>query len=322
MKTILRNGIVRRLAEAVVTLFGVAVVVFIMLRAIPGNQITANLGTEAAALTEAQRQQLEAYYGLDKPLFVQFFSWIGSIFTGNLGYSAQAHESVVVLTGRSLPITVELAIFAVILGLLIGIPLGMLSASRPNSGRDAAAQAVGLAGLSIPAFLLAAAILAAVAQVFRYNPNGAGFATLLQDPWLNLQQLFMPALVLGFGLAAPIMRTARTALLEVRSQDFVRTAVGKGVPQRRVQFVHVLRNALVPIVTMTGLQFGYLLGGAVVVEQVFSIPGIGRQVLNGINQKEYAVVQSSVLVIALLFVIVNLLTDLLYRVIDPRVRAA
>ncbi len=322
MNTILRSGIVRRLAEAVVTLFGVAVVVFIMLRAIPGNQITANLGTEAAALTEAQRQQLEAYYGLDKPLFVQFFSWIGSIFTGNLGYSAQGHESVVSLTARSLPITVELAIFAVILGLLIGIPLGMLSASRPNSGRDAAAQAVGLAGLSIPAFLLAAAILAAVAQVFHYNPNGAGFATLLQDPWLNLQQLFMPALVLGFGLAAPIMRTARTALLEVRSQDFVRTAVGKGVPQRRVQFVHVLRNALVPIVTMTGLQFGYLLGGAVVVEQVFSIPGIGRQVLNGINQKEYAVVQSSVLVIALLFVIVNLLTDLLYRVIDPRVRAA
>lgn len=320
-KRAIRSPVTRRISETAVTLFGVAVVVFVMLRAIPGDQISANLGTEAAALTPGQRSDLEQYYGLNRPPIVQFFSWIGSVLTGNLGYSSQAHESVLAMIAKALPVTFELALFAIVIGLVLGVPLGMLSASKPNSVRDAASQAVGLAGLSIPGFLLAAAMLALAAQLFHYNPNGQAFATPFQDLWLNVQQILMPALVLGFGLAAPIMRTARTALLEVRSQDFVRTARGKGAPPRRIQYVHVLRSALVPIVTMTGLQFGYLLGGAVVVEQIFSVPGIGRQVLTGINQKEYAVVQSSVLVIALVFVIVNLLTDLLYRVIDPRVRA-
>jgi peptide/nickel transport system permease protein len=226
------------------------------------------------------------------------------------------------MTAASLPITLELAVLSLLIGLVLGVAAGMLSASRPNSARDAVGQSVGLAGLSVPAFLLGSAMLALSARFLGYNPNAEQFAPLLADPALNLQQMLMPALVLGFGLAAPIMRTARSALLEVRSQDFVRTAHGKGAGPRRVLFRHVLRGALVPIVTMTGLQFGYLLGGAVVVEQIFSVPGIGRQVLIGIQQKEYAVVQSTVLVIALTFVLVNLATDLLYRVIDPRVRAA
>ncbi|MEV0621020.1 ABC transporter permease [Nonomuraea sp. NPDC050404] len=317
-----RNRILRRVAETLATLFGVAVFVFVMLRAIPGDQITAGLGTEAAALTPAQRQALEQYYGLDQSLITQFFSWLGNMFTGNFGYSARSQQSVLELTMSSLPVTFELAVFSIVLALLIGVPLGMLAASRTNSARDVAGQAVSLAGLSIPAFLLATTLLSIFAASFGFNPNGQGFATLWQDPLLNLQQMFLPALVLGFGIAAPILRTTRTAVLEVRSDDFVRTARAKGVPERRLQIRHVLGNALVPIVTMTGLQFGYLLGGAVVVEQIFSVPGIGRQVLLGIQQKEYAVVQSTVLVIALAFVLVNLLTDLLYRVIDPRVRAS
>ena len=242
--------------------------------------------------------------------------------TGNLGYSSRAQESVATLTRSSLPITLELAVLSMVIALSIGIPLGMLSASKPHSGRDAAGQVVGLAGLSIPAFLLATTLLTVLASWLHYNPNGKAFATFFDDPWLNLQQMLLPAVVLGFGIAAPIMRTTRTAVLEVRSTDFVRTVRAKGVPPRRLQVRHVLRNALIPIVTMTGLQFGYLLGGAVVVEQIFSVPGIGRQVLLGLQQKEYAVVQSTVLVIATAFVIVNLATDLLYRVIDPRVRAA
>jgi peptide/nickel transport system permease protein len=322
LRKIVGNPVVRKIIETIVTLFGVAVIVFILLRAIPGNQIGANLGTEAAALTSSQKLSLEHYYGLDKPLIVQFFSWLGDVLTGNLGYSAQSQESVLTMTAHSLPVTFELAVLAIIIGLVLGVPLGMLSSARANTGLDAASQGVGLAGLSIPAFLLASAMLAFAAQFWHFNPNGEGYVTLIQNPGLNLQQMLMPAIVLGFGLAAPIMRTARTALLEIRSQDFVRTARGKGVTPLRIQFVHVLKNALVPIVTMTGLQFGYLLGGAVVVEQIFSIPGIGRQVLDGINDKEYAVVQSSVLVIALVFVIVNLLTDIFYRLIDPRVRAS
>ena len=322
LRTLTHNSVVRRIAAAALTLLGVAVFVFIMLRAIPGDQITAGLGTEAAALTPSQRAALEAYYGLDQPLFVQFFSWLGSLFTGNLGFSSRAQESVLNLTLQSLPVTFELAVLSIILALLIGVPLGMLSASKPDSPRDAFGQAVGLAGLSIPAFLLATTLLSVLASSFGYNPNGRTFATLFEDPLLNLQQMLLPSLVLGFGIAAPITRTTRTAVLDVRSNDFIRTARAKGVPPRRLQMRHVLRNALVPIVTMTGLQFGYLLGGAVVVEQIFSIPGIGRQVLLGIQQKEYALVQSTVLVIALSFVIINLLTDLMYRVIDPRVRAS
>jgi peptide/nickel transport system permease protein len=322
LKTLIHNSVVRRIGAAALTLLGVAIFVFIMLRAIPGNQITAGLGTEAAALTPAQKLALEQYYGLDQPLVVQFFSWLGNLFTGNLGFSSRAQESVLDLTAASLPVTFELAIFSIILALLIGIPLGMLSASKPDSPRDALGQIVGLAGLSIPAFLLATALLSVLASSFGFNPNGQAFAPLFSDPLLNLQQMLLPSLVLGFGIAAPIMRTTRTAVLEVRSNDFIRTARAKGVPPRRLQLKHVLGNALVPIVTMTGLQFGYLLGGAVVVEQIFSLPGIGRQVLLGIQQKEYALVQSTVLVIALAFVIVNLLTDLTYRLIDPRVRAS
>lgn len=320
MRVVAGHPVMRRVLEALATLLGVAVLVFIMMRLLPGDQITASLGTEAAALTPDQRADLEAYYGLDQPPIVQFFSWIGNVVTGNLGVSTRTGQSVLEMTTASLPITVELAVVSTILGIAIGVPLAIWSASRPNSLRDATGQFVGLAGLSIPSFLLASVLLAGAARLLGYNPNAERFATLATDPGLNLQQMLMPALVLGFGLAAPIMRTARSAILEIRSQDFIRTARGKGVRRLGVQIRHVLRNATIPILTMTGLQFGYLLGGAVVVEEVFSIPGIGRQVLTGMHQKEYALVQSTVLVIALAFVLVNLLTDILYRVIDPRVR--
>lgn len=314
--------VLRRLGGALLTLLGVAVAVFFMLRALPGDQITAAFGTEAAALSADQRASLEAYYGLDQPIVVQFFTWLGAILTGNLGYSARSQQSVLEMTAAALPVTMELAVLSLVIALVIGVPIGMLAASRPNALRDWFGQGIGLAGLGVPAFLLATTLLAVAASGFGFNPNGRGFAPLFEDPGLNLQQMALPAFVLGFGIAAPIMRTTRTAVLEVRGLDFIRTARAKGVPPRRLQWRHVLRNALVPIVTMSGLQFGYLLGGAVVVEQIFSLPGIGRQVLLGINQYEYAVVQSTVLVIAVIFVIVNLLTDLLYRRIDPRVRAA
>ncbi len=311
----------RRLLEIVLTLLGVAVLVFVTLRVIPGDQITASLGTTTGELTPAQLAALRAYYGIDEPLIGQFLGWLGALATGNLGVAQDTGRSVLDMTLTALPVTLELAVLSTLLGLCIGIPLALLSASRPNSLRDAAAQTVGLAALAIPSFLIGSLLLAYVSKWFHYNPNSLGFARLQEDPWLNLQQMLFPALVLGFGLAAPIMRTARSSLLEVQSQDFVRTAHGKGVAPGRIRTRHVLRAALIPIVTMTGIQFGYLLGGAIVVEQIFSVPGLGRQVLLGLQQKEYAVVQSTVLVIALLFVLVNLATDQLYRVVDPRVRA-
>jgi peptide/nickel transport system permease protein len=321
MSRILQSTVVRKTTGALATLIGVAVFVFLMLRAIPGDAISASLGTEAAGLTEIQRKSLEEYYGLDQSLASQFFSWIGNLFQGNLGFSVRAQQSVLDLTAAALPVTFQLAVFAILLALLIGVPIGMLAASRIGKARDVFGQALSLVGLSVPAFLLATTLLTFFAVNLGFNPNGLGYKTFFEDPAINLQQMLLPSLVLGFGISAPIIRTTRAAVLDVRDQDFVRTARAKGVGARKLQFKHILRNALIPIVTMTGLQFGYLLGGAVVIEQIFSLPGVGRQVLMGIEQKEYALVQSTVLVIAAAFVIINLLTDLLYRAIDPRVRA-
>ena len=159
-----------------------------------------------------------------------------------------------------------------------------------------------------------------MAHTFGWDPNGEGYATLLQNPSLNLQQMLLPALVLGISIAPPVLQTTRTSILNIRAEDYVRTARAKGVPERRLQTRHILRNALIPVITMSGLQFGFLLGGALVAEQIFAIPGIGQQVLLGLTQKDYAVVQSTVLIIATMFVLVNLLTDLIYRFVDPRVR--
>lgn len=321
MKRFLRSAALRKTAGAFGTLVGVAVFVFFMLRAIPGDQISASLGTEAAGLTAAQRQALVEYYGLDQSLPTQFFGWIANLFQGNLGFSIRAQQPVLDLTLAALPVTFQLALFSIIIALGVGVPVGMLAASRAGKIRDFFGQALSLLGLSVPAFLLATTLLTFFAVNFGFNPNGLGYKTFLEDPVINLQQMLLPSLVLGFGISAPIIRTTRAAVLGIRGQDFIRTARAKGISVRALQFKHILRNALIPIVTMTGLQFGYLLGGAVVIEQIFSLPGIGRQVLLGIQQKEYALVQSTVLVIAAAFVIINLLTDLLYRAIDPRVRA-
>jgi peptide/nickel transport system permease protein len=315
-----RHPVTRRVGEAVLTLLGVSILTFVVLRVVPGDQITASYGIAAGELSPSQVQSLESYYGLDKPLVVQYFDWLGGVLTGNLGVSATAHASVLSMTKQALPNTLELAVLAILLGLLFGVPGGVFAASRPGRLRDSSTQFVSLFALSIPAFLLATVLATWLANNLGWYPNGKGYRTLLEDPALNLQQMLLPALVLGIGIAAPVLHTTRTAILSIRAEDFIRTARAKGVPERRLQVRHILRNALIPVVTMTGLQFGFLLGGALVVEQIFAIPGIGRQVLLGLDQKEYAVVQSTVLVIAAMFVLVNLLTDLVYRLVDPRVR--
>jgi peptide/nickel transport system permease protein len=316
-----RHAVIRRIGEAVVTLFGVSVLTFVLLRVVPGDQITASYGIAAGELSPEQVRSLESYYGLDQSLIVQYFDWLGGVLTGHLGVSTTSHLSVASMTAQALPNTLELAVLSTLVGLILGVPGGVLAASRPGRLRDNTTQFVSLLALSIPAFLLATVVASWLANNLGWYPNGKGYRTLLADPALNLQQMVLPALVLGVGIAAPVLQTTRTAILTIRGEDFIRTARAKGVPRRRLQIRHILRNALIPVVTMSGLQFGFLLGGALVVEQIFAIPGIGRQVLLGLNQKEYAVVQSTVLIIAAMFVIVNLVTDLLYRLVDPRVRA-
>jgi peptide/nickel transport system permease protein len=315
-----RHPLTRRVAEAIATLLGVTILTFLLLRVVPGNQITAQYGTAAGNLTPAQIHSLEAYYGLNKPAVVQYFDWLGGLFSGNLGIDVTTRQSVASMTGQALPNTIELAVLSIIIGLILGVPGGLWAASKLGKLRDSMTQLVSLLALSVPSFLLATAVSTWLADKFNWDPNGQGYATLVSNPGLNLEQMLLPALVLGISIAPPVLQTTRAAVLTIRAEDFVRTARAKGVPEGRLQLRHILRNALIPVVTMSGLQFGFLLGGAIVAEQIFSIPGIGRQVLLGLGQKEYAVVQSSVLVIAAMFVLVNLATDLIYRLVDPRVR--
>ena len=316
----MRRYLLRRIMGSLVTLIGVAVLVFLLLRVLPGDEITARFGIESGSLTPAQRESLERYYGLDQPLVVQFFTWLGSVLTGNFGISVTSGSSVARLIGRALPVTIELAVLSTLIGAVLGVSVGVMAASNPNGFRDGAGQTFGLLGLGIPNFVIASAIIAFLAQRFGYFPAAASYVDFWEDPLINLQQQLYPALTLGVALAAATMRTTRSAFIEAASQDFVRTARGKGLSARRVKWRHVLGNSLTPIVTIVGIQFGYLLGGTIIVEEIFALPGMGRLVLTGISQREYAVVQSSVLVIAALFVVVNLLVDLAYARIYPRVR--
>jgi peptide/nickel transport system permease protein len=214
----------------------------------------------------------------------------------------------------------ELALLGTVLGVFIGISIGMFSARKPGSFRDFAGQFFGLLALAVPGFVLSTTIVTVMANKFQYFPNGNEYMSPFEDLWMNLQQMLFPSLVLGIAVAAPVMRTTRSALLETVDKDFVRTAIGKGVSAKSVRLRHVLRNSLIPIVTMTGIQFGYLLGGAVIVEKIFALPGMGRQILDAINKREYATVQSSVMIFAILFVTINLVTDLVYRKVDPRIK--
>jgi peptide/nickel transport system permease protein len=318
----MRRYVLRRLFEAVVTLLGVAVLVFLLLRVLPGDEITARFGLEAGALTPAQRVALEQYYGLDRPLVVQFFTWLGSVLTGNFGFSVTSGRPVSVLLANALPVTIELAVLATVIGSAVGVAIGVMAGSNPNGVRDTLGQTFGLLGLGIPNFVLGAFIIAVLAAQFGYFPAAASYVDLWESPLVNIQQQLYPAITLGVALAAAAMRTTRSAFLEASGQDFVRTARGKGLTTRRVKYRHVLHNSLIPVVTIVGIQFGYLLGGTIIVEEIFALPGIGRLVLTGISQREFAVVQSTVLVIAAMFVAVNLLVDLVYARIDPRVRLA
>jgi peptide/nickel transport system permease protein len=314
------SGIAARLLSVLITLFGISVFIFIVLRVIPGDTITGSLGIETGVLTPEQIDDLKRYYGIDKPLILQYFSWITSFLSGDLGFAYSTGVSVLKLTASALPVTIELALFGTISGVIMGIAIGMFSAKKPGSARDFFGQLFGLLALAIPGFVLSTAIVTIMANKFGYFPNGYEYMTPWEDLWMNLQQMLFPSIVLGIAVAAPVMRTTRSALLETVDKDFIRTAFGKGLKNRTVQFRHVLRNSLIPIVTMTGIQFGYLLGGAVIVEKIFALPGMGRQILDAINKREYATVQSSVMIFAILFVTINLVTDLIYRRIDPRIK--
>ena len=309
----------QRLAAAIPTLLGVSVLTFAFIRLIPGDAIAARLGT-STALTPEQLASLRAYFGLDQPLPLQFWTWVTSLLNGDAGYSIRTGRPVLVEIAQRLPATLELAVAAAVIAIAVGVPLGLLSALRPHSRLDVIARFGGLIALSLPSFWLGTLIIVFFSLYLRWLPNTGGYVEFTQDPLANLGLILFPAITLGLGLAAATMRMTRSAMLDVLGADYVRTATAKGLGRQVVIRRHVLKNGLIVVVTLLGIQVGQLLGGAVVVEEVFSVPGVGRMLLTAIVQRDYALVQGAVLGIAILFVAVNIAVDLLYGYLDPRIR--
>ncbi len=288
------------------------------MRCLPGDVVQVMLGSEAQ-LGPEQRQTLYRLFGLDAPLHVQYLRWLGDLFRGDLGVSLRTAEPVTTVIARRLPVTVELGLLAAALSWLVAVPLGTLAAVRRNGALDLGAHLAGLVGLSVPNFWLATMLLLVTSLYLRWQPAGEWLSPW-QAPLANAQQMLLPVLSLSAALVAVVMRMTRSSMLEVLGQDYIRTARSKGLDEPRVLARHAFKNAAIPVITVMGVQVGYLLGGAVVIELIFGLPGIGWMILNGIYQRDYPIVQGGVLFVAVAFVLVNLLVDLLYAWIDPRIR--
>jgi peptide/nickel transport system permease protein len=306
----------RRLALAVPMLLGMSIIVFLIVHLVPGDPAHAILGLNA---TPELVSQLQSRLGLDRPLPVQYLDWLGGVLHGDFGTDYSSSAPISELLSQRLPVTIELALVSLGLAVFFGVPLGVLAAVRRGRAPDAAAQGVSMLGISVPDFWLGIMLILAFSLGLGLLPS-SGWVPLSQDPVENLRHVLLPAIALAAGLAAVLIRVTRAAMLDVLSQDYIRFCRAKGVSETRVVLKHGLRNAAIPITTVVGMQAGYLLGGAIVVEQVFSLPGVGRLVLDAVLQRDYPVVQAAVLVIGVMFIAVNLLADVLYAVLNPRLR--
>lgn len=308
--------IARRLLIAIPTILLISVFVFILQKLLPGDPVLAMAGEER---DPAVLEFLRAKYRLNDPLYLQYFHWIGGALTGDLGVSLRTQQPVLALIGQKLPVTIQLASMALIIALVIGVPAGVISAYRKGSVIDWVANVVALSGLSIPNFWLGIMLILLVSVKLGWLP-ASGYVSLFEDPAQSIRTMIMPAFVLGTGLAATLMRHTRSAMLGVLRSDYVRTARAKGLGEGTVVVKHALRNALIPIVTVTTLLFGELLAGAVLTEQIFTIPGFGKLVVDAVFNRDYAVVQGIVLCTAVAFILMNILADAIYRILNPRMR--
>jgi peptide/nickel transport system permease protein len=308
--------LVRRVAISIVTLFVISLIVFTGVRMIPGDPARVMGGTDADAAGLAEIRQK---YGLDDPIPLQYLRWIGLALRGDLGESIRTRESVVWTVARKLPITIELAGLSILIALAIAIPAGVFSAARRNTVWDLLANAVSLCGLSVPSFWLGIMLILFLSVRLHWLP-ASGFVPLWESPLGNLQRMIMPAFVLGAGLAAVLMRQTRNSMIEILSADYIRTAWSKGLAGRAVIFRHAFRNGLIPVVTILGLQTGALMGGAVVTEQIFVVPGFGRLIVEAVFTRDYPLVQGVVLITASAYVFINLLVDVSYSLLNPRIR--
>jgi peptide/nickel transport system permease protein len=310
--------ILRRLVQLLPTLLGISLLVFGLMRLLPGDVVRVLVGPELNISAE-QRATLERMLGLDAPLPIQYLRWLGAVLQGDLGVSLRSSQPVLTIIGQRFPITLELSLLALLVSWLVAVPLGVWAAVRRRGVAELTAQVVGLIGLSLPNFWLATMLLLATSLWLRWQPSPL-WVSLFDDPITNLQMMIMPVISLSAALVAAIMRMVRSSMLEVLGQDYIRTAQAKGLGGWLILFRHALKNAFIPVVTVMGVQLGLLLGGAVVVEQIYGLPGIGWMILNGIYQRDYTLVQGGVLLVAVVFVLINLLVDVLYAYVDPRIR--
>lgn len=315
----MQRYLAQRLIAFIPTLVGISIIVFLVMHLIPGDAISAMIGT-TFKLTEAQAASLRAYYGLDKSLPEQYWLWFTAALRGDFGLSVRSGQPVLSEILSRFPLTLELALLAMIIALAIGLPIGIIAAVQRDSILDLAGRMFALVGLALPNFWMGTLIILGLSLGLGLSPNSGDYSDFLQNPIANIKQMIFPAITLGFAFSASVMRTTRSSLLEELQQDYARTARGKGLRENAVILGHCLKNALIPVITIVGLETGYLFGGAIIIEEVFALPGIGRLLLNGISQRDYAVVQGTIVFIAFNFVLINLIADLAYAFVNPRIR--
>jgi len=312
--------IVRRLGFGALTVIGVSLIVFMVLRILPGDPLVAIFGSEGfTKLSEADRAGYMAQLGLSDPLVVQYLHWMRDIAEGSLGRSFFRSESVAEMVSRRGPLTAEIALISVVLSWLVGIPVAIVSALRPNTLGDNISRFISILFLAVPGFWLGMLIVLASLFWFGYRAPLAG-ASLLENPWANLQIVIGPAVVLGMGQAAYIARMARSSLLEVIREDYVRTARAKGLNGRMVVRLHALPNALLPVITLSGILLGFVLAGSIPVERAFGTPGLGYAMFTAVSERDVFVMQNLVFLYACVFVVLNILVDVTIAWVDPRIR--
>lgn len=312
----MRSYLLHRGWQSLVTLLLATVVVFLGLRALPGDPALALAGEDR---TPETLQAIRSQYGLDQPLPVQFWHFVSNAFRGDLGVSIRTGQPVSSMLRTALPVTIELSLFAIAIAVLLGVGAGVVAAVRRGRPAEWVANALALLGLSVPHFWLGLVAILYLSVATGLFP-ASGFVPITQSPADNLYHLILPAVILGTGLAAVIMRQTRSSMLDALSTDYVRTAQAKGLRPRTVIGRHALRNSLIVVVTIVGLQLGGLISGAVVTEQIFALPGFGKMTIDAVFQRDYPVIQAVVLVTATAYIVINFGVDLLYSLIDPRVR--
>jgi len=301
---------------AIPILLGISIIAFFLIRLVPGDTVTALLG---ANYNEEQATILRAKYGLDKPLVLQYFIWFKNVLVGDLGNSFFTREPVLAAIADRLPVTLQLMFMSFLYSIFIAIPLGTIAAIKRNSVLDYGASFVGLLGVSVPNFWLGTLFILFFSLNLKWFPSG-GFISFFEDPVQNLQYMIMPSVALGASVGAVVMRMTRSSMLEVLGQDYIKMAEAKGVKDRRLIIHHALKNGFIPVVTVLGIQLGYLLGGSVVIEKIFSLPGVGQLSLQAITNRDYALMQGCILLVASGFVIINLIVDIIYAFLNPRIR--